>query len=142
MLTLRQGGASLLAKGDQQVSSIPDCQCKFLQVTLANEALAYQWDKQGTYQLSEAINGKPSWISGAQAIWYNPEFKDWMIGALPGNGTNFRGITCADNVEHECPQQVRKDHWEYYNGSDVPKSYSNDVSIQCTGKKEQNQRNH
>ena len=111
-------------------------------MSLANEALAYQWDKQGTYELSEAINGKPSWKSVTQAIWYNPWLKDWRIGELLSSGANYRGISSIANVEYDCPQQVIKDHWEYYNGSDVPKSYSNDVCIQCTGKKEQDQRNH
>ena len=122
------------------ISSIPDCHCQFLQVILDNEALAYHGDKQGTYGLSEVINGKRSWKSVTHAIWYNSDFKDWRIGALSENGTNFRGITSIDNEEYDCPQEVPKQRWQYYFGDDVSKSCSTDVSIQCIGKKEQEQK--
>ena len=37
---------------------------------------------QGTYQLSEQINGKPSWKSSTNAIWWYPEGKGWLIGYI------------------------------------------------------------
>ena len=122
------------------ISSIPDCQCQFLQVILVNEALTYQWDKQGTYELSAEINGKASWKSATQAIWFNSTFKNWMIGALSKNEDDFRGITSIDNLEYDCPQQVGNLHWKYHYGNDTLKSCSKDVTIQCTGKNEQDSR--
>ena len=103
---------------------------------MANDALAEQSIRQGTYQLSEEINGKPSWKSATQAIWYYPDFKDWAIGSLSDIGTNFRGITSVDyNVENDCPQEVPKDKWKYWDGSEWQAASSNDVSFQCTSKK-------
>ena len=100
---------------------------------MVNEALTYQWDKQGTYELSAEINGKASWKSATQAIWYNSTFKNWMIGALSKNEDVFRGITSIDNLEYDCPQQVGNHHWKYHYGNDSLKSCSKDVTIQCTG---------
>ena len=102
---------------------------------MANEALVHQSDRQGIYQLSQEINGKPSWKSGTQAIWYYPEYKDWAIGSLSDIGTSIRGITSIGDGEYDCPQQVPKDKWKYYEGSDWQKAGSNDISFQCTGKK-------
>ena len=107
---------------------------------MTNEALAKQSSKQGTYQLSEKINGTPSWKSATQAIWYYPDFNDWMIGPLSSIGTDFRGITSSGDGEYDCPQQVPKDKWKYYDGTEWQVVSSNDVSFQCTGKKEQHQK--
>ena len=107
---------------------------------MANEALAEQSSKQGTYQLSEEINGKPSWKSSTQAIWYYPEYKDWMIGPLSSIGTSLRGITSTGDGEYDCPLQVPKDKWKYWDGSEWQEAGSNDVNFQCTlGKKQQHQ---
>ena len=35
---------------------------------------------EGTYQLSTEVNGKESWTTSSNAIWYQPEYKDWLIG--------------------------------------------------------------
>ena len=100
---------------------------------MANEAKAKQRDKQGTYELSEAINGKSSWKSATQAIWYYPEYKDWGIGALSDIGTHDRGITSIGDGKYDCPQQVPKDHWKYFDGSEWQQARSYDASFQCTG---------
>ena len=115
---------------------ISDCQCPSLTVTLANDALAEQSDRRGTYQLSENINGKPSWKSGTQAIWYYSQQKYWMIGPVSEIGTNTGWIYSATDTEYDCPQQVPKDKWKYWDGSKWQKAGSNDVSFQCIGKKE------
>ena len=108
---------------------------------MANEALAKQSSQQGTYQLSEEINGKPSWKSETQAIWYQPKFKNWIIGKVSNRGTSIAGIVSVDKTEYDCPQQVPKDAWMYavVDGTQH-KASPNDVSIQCTGMKEQLQK--
>ena len=111
-----------------------------MEVILKNDALTKKNFLEGIYEEHQTVNGKRSWKSVTHAIWYNSDFKDWRIGALSENGTNFRGITSIDNEEYDCPQEVPKQRWQYYFGDDVSKSCSTDVSIQCTGKKEEEQK--
>ena len=64
------------------ISSISDCQCQFLEIILANDVLAKNNGRQGTYEISETKNGKPHWKSAAaHAIWYYPQSKAWLIGS-------------------------------------------------------------
>ena len=108
---------------------------------MANDALAEQSGRQGTYQLSEKINGKPSWKSGTQAIWYDSQNKYWTIGLVSEIGTNRGWIYSATDTEYDHPQQVPKDKWKYLDGSAWQNASSNDVSFQCTtGKKQQNRK--
>ena len=114
--------------------SVSDCQCPSLIVSLNNEALAKQSERQDTYRLSEKINGKPSWKSGTQAIWYYPRYNQWIMGSISNIGTNTGGIySFVLNTEYVCPQQVPKDKWKYYDGSKWKEVNSNDFSFQCTG---------
>ena len=113
---------------------ISDCHCPSIIVSLANEALAEQSSTQGTYQLSEQINGKPSWKSSTNAIWYYPGNKGWLIGHVSEIGGSTAWI-CSIDTEYDCPQLVPKDKWNYVDGLEWKKAGSNDVSLQCTGKK-------
>ena len=73
-----------------------DCQCQLLQVSLANEVLSQWHIKQGSYQLSDTINGKSSWKSAIGAIWFRPAPElYWMIGALEDIGTS-KGAIASD----------------------------------------------
>ena len=113
--------------------SISDCQCQYLTVNFSK--------RQATYELSENINGKPSWKSETLAIWYRPKFKTWLIGKVSNIGTSIAGIASVDKTEYDCPQQVPKDKWKYLDGSAWQAASSNDVSFQCTtGKKQQNRK--
>ena len=91
----------------------------------------------GTYQLSGNINGKSSWNLGTQpqAIWYSPN-KYWIFGPISEIGTSSGWIYSATDIEYDCPQQVPKNKGKYYDGSEWQDASSNDVSIQCPGKKE------
>ena len=44
---------------------------------------------QGIYEISETINGQPSWIKDNRAIWYT-EANSWVIGGLQYVGS----LTC------------------------------------------------
>ena len=129
--------------------SIADCQCQFLQVRLANDALAKQSDKHGTYEVSVIINGKSSWKSGTSAIWYYqgsiyytvysiyflgyyPSHNNWYVGKISNIGTNTGGIHAAAYTEYDCPKQVPKEKWKYYDGSHWQEASSNDISFHCT----------
>ena len=63
-------------------------------MTLKNEVLTHHGEYQGTYELSESVNGKPSWTSQSTAIWYSQHPKIWVIGNLNDigqiSGTIFR----------------------------------------------------
>ena len=113
------------------------CQCQFLQVTLFNEVLAEQSENQGEFELFATINGKPSWKSATQAIWYiqaNKGKKRWLIGNLANIGTKNGGIVSYST--EECPQLIAKKQWLYWdNKKNWKKASPNDMSVQCIGKK-------
>ena len=85
---------------------------------------------QGTYQISETLNGKPSWEVSAKAIWYSSDINAWAIGSSMYVGSNsaiimaydyFGGLTDDQNV------------WMYYsyNQGAWMTSAPNDTSVQC-----------
>ena len=92
--------------------------CQFLRVKLKNNALTEHKEKQGAYQLlSSNVNGRPSWISISQAIWYIQKFKlienlsqhacfqslylQWKFKLLVGK------VTCNNEAKHcRCQQTV------------------------------------
>ena len=102
-----------------------------LQVTLRN-MLAALAPYQGTYLLSDTVNGKPSWIMGSSApgaIWYVHEHKSWHIGPKTHIGQNIASKTSGgpDNSSNT---------WKYYNENmKWIISGTNDVSVQCTDEK-------
>ena len=99
-------------------------------VTLKNKVLSAQGIKQGMYQISHVINGKQSWISGSNAIWY--EHGDWTIGDLDDIGSSMSVIYAFDaygGLDDD------KNDWQYYNpGHGWMLANANDVSIKCTSK--------
>ena len=79
-------------------------------VSLKNEVSVHKIEFAGDYQISETVNGKPSWKSGEHAIWCNP-YGNWMIGYWNKLGENdgefyasndYGGLTDNRNV------------WKYY----------------------------
>ena len=118
------------------------CQkCQFLQVSLSNDVMAKQYKSQDTYELSETINGKPRWESVTKSIWYYPPWQYWIIGSISDIGTTTGAIHSLEDTEYHCPQQVPRDKWNYWDGSNWQEARSNDIIIQCVGKKELDQRN-
>ena len=102
-------------------------------VSLNNEVSVDKKEFTGDYQISKTVNGKPSWKSGENAIWYNPN-GFWMIGYWNKLGeddgelfasNNYRGLADNRNV------------WRYAVGSTwITPSDSNDVIISSSGGKE------
>ena len=105
-------------------------------VSLKNEVSEHKREFTGDYKISEIVNGKPSWKSGENAIWYAPVDNNWLIGYLNKLGeddgeffapNNYGGLTDNRNV------------WNYYNNTDstwITPSDSNDVIISSSGGKE------
>ena len=102
-------------------------QCSTAIVTLKNGALASQGSLQGMYQISDPINGKPSWTTDFHAIWYWQGY--WSIGYLSNIGTNTVGMFASDDYEG---LDDDNNQWYYADGSNFISAGANDVNITCT----------
>ena len=117
-----------------------DEQCSMVIVTLKNGALASQGSMQGIYQISDRINGKPSWTSVSNAIpswtsvsnaiWYSLNF-GWLIGTQDNIGGDICRIYGADDYGG---LDDTNNQWNYYDGSDWVLATPNEININCTGK--------
>ena len=70
-------------------------QSKTMQVILRNSLLAVSSSTgsyHGKYQLSDTVNGKPSWIKNSNAIWYNnkEQVDTWHMGPKNVIGQNLK----------------------------------------------------
>ena len=69
------------------------CGCGTIKVTLSQKAqnTITLPNLQGLYEESATVNGRSSWISTNKlyAIWYHPDFKDWMMGLSKEIGTRW-----------------------------------------------------
>ena len=90
------------------------------------------------YQISDLINGKPSWRTNSHAIWHWSGFwfgidsRQWVIGYLADIGTNFAGIYANDT---HGGLDDDKNVWAYDNLDNGWMFVgANDFSIDCTSK--------
>ena len=93
--------------------------------------LAHQGEFQGTYELSPSVNGKPSWTLNSKAIWYNQDYKMWLIGNLndigkPMGAIYTTGILLGANENAK---------WNYSNGKIWKELATYDFSIECIARK-------
>ena len=96
---------------------------------MKNNVLYHQGNWQGIYQISDPINGKQSWISGSNAIWYWQG--DWLIGSLEDIGTMVGSMSLFDDhggLDNE------NNVWTYWTGYGWFNAGANEVSIDCTSK--------
>ena len=92
---------------------------------LKNNAATLQGTLQGTFQSSSPVNGRPSWTSESQAIWYLPSYKEWAIGNLYNIGEAIRGITSQG-------KEIKQTSWKYWNGDGfVSPDEKNDIIVEC-----------
>ena len=89
-----------------------------------------QGDKEGIYHKSSLVNGKASWTSSTNAIWYHGEHKAWAIGSL--YKTNI-GIHSFFDITFQCPFDLPGDGWKYDNNG-WRHAYTNEISVVCKGK--------
>ena len=67
---------------------------------------------QGIYEISETINGQPSWIKDNRAIWYT-EANSWVIGGLQYIGS----LTCRMYTYPSSGGLTDElNDWKYYDG--------------------------
>ena len=78
---------------------------------MKNDALKYHGSKANIYKESEMVNGKKSWKSQHDAIWFIPSSNKWVIGSLSSIGSIYYAIQQVDLVNHEYPYHV--DRWSY-----------------------------
>ena len=110
-------------------------ECLAVIVTLKNSALASPWywydSYQGMYQISDPINGKPTWILPPYAIWYNSEHGDWLIGFLDDIGQNLCTFYASDDYGGLDDSNNQWNYWHSWDGNFVSAG-ANDVNITCT----------
>ena len=106
-------------------------------VILKNEVSLNKIEFAGDYQISETVNGRPSWKSGENAIWYGPVGNNWLIGYWKKLGEND-GEFLAPNIYGGLTDN--RNVWKYTSstyGDDstwITPSDSNDVIISSSGK--------
>ena len=74
-----------------------------LNITLDDDAKLVQGSFEGFYTLTSAlVNGKQIWmdVQGSNAIWYDKEFKKWLIGDKDNLGTSTCRLTPGE-TEYE-----------------------------------------
>ena len=103
--------------------------CQNVEVVLRNKFLRAQGSRQGMYQLGEIVNGKQSWKSATDAIWFILGSKDWCIGPLSDIGTDSCGIASFADKDQSL-FNVANDDWRYSDdGWKVMNS--GDIAINC-----------
>ena len=103
-------------------------------VSLKNEVSLQKIEFAGDYQISKIVNGRPSWKSGENAIWCNPN-GNWMIGywkKLGGNDGEFFAPNDYGGLTDN------RNDWKYTvdDSTWLSPSDSNDVIISSPGGKE------
>ena len=99
--------------------------CPYLEVILKNDVLASKGSLQGIYALQQIINGKTSWKSASKAIWYYPDWKDWLIGDLKDIGNKTYEIRSYGDYTDKSPSDVANGEW----------NRSDDIIVQCKNAK-------
>ena len=98
---------------------------------MKNNVFSRHTSKQGIYQIDEIVNGKRSWISATNAIWFIPEINDWAIGYLENIGATLCGIHSTGDQEDKSPSDIPNDRWKYLIDSEWKDAPSGDIIINC-----------
>ena len=107
------------------------CGCKNITVIVKNNASLYQSSHEGSYKVSEIINGEATWVLYSKAIWYSHPM--WVIGDVSGIGSPAGEIfSSGKNGRFSCP-------YEATNVIEIFSSNTNtildgtlhDITIQC-----------
>ena len=112
-----------------------EIQSQTLKISLKNDVLSSKSKFQGKYQISDVVNGKPSWIMNSHAIWYYND--DVNIGLKEFIGKNHAYIY-ASNVARGPDDSSNV--WMYNTSSekDYAKAGENDVRVQSLSEKGKN----
>ena len=107
-----------------------DCcgHCEAIVITLENNALVAQGSMEGIYHNASMVNGKASWTSTIQAIWYSQG--SWYISYLHDIGGDVSAISGDDG--NQCPFNVPSEKWRYVAANGQWTSAGpNEISVQC-----------
>ena len=111
--------------------------CQTIKLSLKNYIPVNLRNFEGTYEMSTAVNGHPSWISSMNAIWSNPDIPtDWVIGKLEAIGEN-KGYIYSRGMFFG-PKKT--DNWRFRNKNGMKKIDKNNVIVECLFEKGERQR--
>ena len=112
------------------------CECQTIVISLKNDALLHQWQRQGIYQRAGKVDGKTSWIKSSNhalysMLMYNAVGNDWLLASVESLGTSIGSLSSTgDQGISSCPYNVTKDAWKYWNDAWIIAD-TNDISIEC-----------
>ena len=86
---------------------------------------------QGTYQISETLNGKPSWEVSGKTIWYISDINAWAIGPSSFVESDIGYIMAYDYFGGLTDDQNVWGYYSYDQGGAWMTSGPNDTSVQC-----------
>ena len=134
---LTENLASQKKSSDQKIKEVQTNYMKniILNLTLKNDVLKYKSNFQGTYEISDMVDGRPSWIfhENKKAIWYDPKQEHWKIGSLNNLGKTTSSLHSIGNGDLD-PPNIPIGQWKYLNNSKWNKVDDNDVIIEHGGK--------
>ena len=107
--------------------------CETIDITLENDALESHGERVGLYEKSSQVNGRPSWSSTSQAIWFVDSLNRWAIGDLEDIGTITAGIANKKEVS-QCPFDLPSEDWMYTNNG-WKAANANEINIVCVEEK-------
>merc|ERR1711962_657911 len=98
-----------------------------VEVKLENDVKLHQGSRAGIYlTLSDLINGKPSYRSGDNYIWFNNEANAWIFGYIDDIGSLFGGVAAYDNFGGLTDE---KNVWFYSNGEGFKTAGTDDIIV-------------
>ena len=105
-----------------------DCcgHCAAIAVTLQYNAQVAQGSYEGIYHNSSRVNGRASWTSTSQTIWYLQEV--WFIGFSYNIGTSAAGI--VGDYGSECPFDLPSEKWKYFDNG-WTNAKENEILVDC-----------
>ena len=83
-------------------------------VILKKDAKASQSAREGTFERSITVNGKRSWKSKDNAIWFNPKSNNWKVGLLKDIGNDIAGLSSSIGSGGNNPYDIPSFYWKYY----------------------------
>ena len=113
------------------------CECQTIVISLKNDALLHQWQRQGIYQRAGKVDGKTSWIKSSNhalysMLMYNAVGNDWLLASVESLGTSIGSLSSTgDQGISSCPYNVPNDAWKYAGDGSWIIADANDISIEC-----------
>ena len=103
--------------------------CQIINITLENDAQIAQGSREGIYHNFSVINGKASWSSTTNAIWYSQGY--WYIGSLDLIGL-FNG-RISSSLGNQCPFDQLSEKWWYLDTDKFwTNAAANEINVFCS----------